>query len=66
MNTHLKPISRWVAAGLIMIGAGTLTSQALASTTEAGVEIKNEAKVDYEDALGNTYQAFSNEAVVKV
>ncbi len=66
MNTHLKPICRWVAAGLITIGAGTLTSQALASTTLAGVEIKNEAKVDYEDSLGNTYQAFSNEAVVKV
>ncbi|BDR36673.1 hypothetical protein PDY_37210 [Photobacterium damselae subsp. damselae] len=65
MNTHLKPISKWVAAGLITVGAGTLSSQALAATA-AGTDIKNLATVTYEDSSGNSYQATSNEAVVTV
>lgn len=38
MNTQLKPIAKWFAAGLITVGAGTLSSHALAATT-AGQEI---------------------------
>ncbi|WP_233426554.1 beta strand repeat-containing protein [Photobacterium carnosum] len=65
MNTHLKPISVWVAAGLITVGAGLLSSQALAATA-AGTDIKNLATVTYEDESGNSYTATSNEAVVTV
>jgi len=65
MNTHLKPISRWVAAGLITVAAGTVTSQALAAT-QAGLEIKNSASVTFEDLFQNTYTSTSNEAIVKV
>ena len=65
MKTHLKPISLWVAAGLITVGAGTLSSQALAATA-AGTDIKNLATVTYEDESGNSYLATSNEAIVTV
>ncbi len=52
----------------LTVGAGTITSQALAATssTLAGTEIKNLASVSYEDTFGNPYQADSNEAVVTV
>ncbi|WP_233217690.1 MULTISPECIES: hypothetical protein [unclassified Photobacterium] len=65
MNTQLKPIMTWFAAGLISVGAGALSSQALAATA-AGTDIKNLATVTYEDAAGNTYRASSNESVVTV
>ncbi len=65
MKTHLKPISLWVAAGLITVGAGTLSSQALAATA-AGTDIKNLATVTYEDESGNSYLATSNEAIITV
>ncbi len=67
MNTHLKPICRWVAAGLITVGASTITSQALAATsTLAGTKINNLASVSYKDVNGNSYTADSNEATVIV
>ncbi|SMY38315.1 beta strand repeat-containing protein [Photobacterium andalusiense] len=66
MNTHLKPICRWVAAGLITVGASTITSQALAATTLAGTKINNQATVNYEDEYENPYSASSNEATVIV
>ncbi|OBU15803.1 hypothetical protein AYY19_13995 [Photobacterium aquimaris] len=65
MKTHLKPISMWVAAGLITVGAGSISSQALAATA-AGTDIKNLATVTYEDTSGNSYTATSNEAIVTV
>ncbi len=66
MNTHLKPICRWVAAGLITVGASTITSQALAATTLAGTKINNLATVNYTDEYNNPYSADSNEATVIV
>ncbi len=65
MKTHLKPIAKWFAASLITVGAGALSTHALAATS-AGQEIKNQANVTFEDQYGNVYQSTSNDAVVTV
>lgn len=65
MKTHLKPIAKWFAASLITVGAGALSTHALAATS-AGQEIKNQANVTFEDQYGNVYQSTSNDAIVTV
>ncbi len=62
MKTYIGKAMRWFIASVACSG---LAVGALAAT-DAGETITNLATVTYEDALGNSFQVQSNEAVVTV
>ncbi|MBX2882659.1 MAG: DUF11 domain-containing protein [Granulosicoccus sp.] len=64
-NFRTNPV-RQVLSATVLAGAALVFGTTVYGATKAGAPIKNVATVTYEDAAGNVYTAYSNEAVVTV
>lgn len=65
MTFKLKSIFKW--APMLLLGSATcLSAQYALAATEAGTQITNKATVSYEDNLGVSYTATSEDAIVTV